>query len=178
MDNILSKRLIAICEEALERVREEIARNIDEHGLTASGATAASMRVVTNAAGATLYGRRYFGVLETGRRPGRVPVNFVDIIKRWMLDKGIPADPMPYTRLPSARWKPKYTPAERGFNNKAARIAYSIRERGTRLYRDGGNPVIFTPPVRAIIAETRETLLLAVRENIIENLEILQKSRT
>jgi hypothetical protein len=106
-----------------------------------------------------------------------VPRNFVDIIKRWMLDKGITADPIPYRRQPSNRWQPRYSPAERGFNNKAGRIAFTIKKKGTRLYRDGGNPVIFTPPVRAVIERVKGEMLLAVKENIIDNLKALQAAR-
>jgi hypothetical protein len=130
--------------------------------------------VVSGVAGATLYGRKYFGTLETGRRPGPVPRDFVSIIKQWMLDKGISADPIPYKRQPSDRWQPRYSPLERGFNAKAGSIAHAIKTRGTRLYRDGGNPVIFTPPVKAVIERMKGELLLAVNENIIDNLKALQ----
>ena len=87
-----------------------------------------------------LVGRRAFGTLETGRRGGRVPRNFHNIIYDWMMAKGVHAEPMPYkTSRPH-----KYTEQERGDRTMAYFIAKTIRTMGTRLYRNGGRDDVYS----------------------------------
>ena len=80
----------------IELLRDEIAKSISKHGLTASGKTAASMYVVSTDMEIALYGRAFFPALETGssRWTGDtgIPCTFMefrDIIRNWAAAKGL-----------------------------------------------------------------------------------------
>ena len=77
-----------------------------------------------------LTGRKYFGTLETGRKPGNVPANFSNIILKWMQSKGI--------NVP----KPK---------SFAYLVARKIRIEGTVLYRAGGRSDIYSEEINKTI---------------------------
>lgn len=130
---------------SLERIRSNIADNINSKGLRASGKTEKSMRIEMYDEGGRLWGRQYFQSLEEGRPAGKVPYNFASIIKQWIRDKGIAVQLVPYKRRASERWQPKYSVEERSLNMAAGAIAHSIATRGTLLFRQGGRRDIYTP---------------------------------
>ena len=128
-----------ILQEELEALRLNIISNHTRAGQKASGRTAASLHVEVSEDGGVLYGRKPFGTLETGRKAGRVPQNFQQIIIKWMADKGIKPAPIPYlTNRPH-----KYTPEQRGVLRMSYFVAKKIRETGTKLFRDGGRADIY-----------------------------------
>ena len=145
------KEIKGILTEELQGLRERIIANHIRAGQRASGKTERSLRVEVTDIQGTLFGRQAFGTLETGRRPGRVPYKFNEIIRQWILDKGIAITDIPYKRKESERWRPKYTPRERGLRAMAGAIAYKIREEGTSLYREGGRTDIYSPEVKKCI---------------------------
>ena len=145
------KEIKGILTEELQGLRERIIANHIRAGQRASGKTERSLRVEVTDIQGTLFGRQAFGTLETGRRPGRVPYKFNEIIRQWILDKGIAITDIPYKRKESERWRPKYTPRERGLRAMAGAIAYKIREEGTSLYREGGRADIYSPEVKECI---------------------------
>lgn len=161
------KRPQEILEEELEKARVAIIHNIRESGQWASGRTGTSMRVETTDDTGTLYGRKAFGTLETGRRGGRVPRLFHSIIYQWMMDKGIHGKPLPY----KISGNHKYSPQERGDRAMAGAIAYSIRKKGTKLYREGGRADVYTPVVRATIRNITDRFAGLV-ESVIENIRL------
>lgn len=144
--------------EELARLAERIKDNHRRAGQVASGRTLASITYEVNEKVGTLYGRFPFGTLETGRKGGRVPRNFVDIIRQWIKDKGIPVDPMPYIRKPSEKWQPKYTPEERGLTTMASAVATKIRKEGTALFRDGGRADIYSNEIPETIKRVEERI--------------------
>ena len=141
--------------EELTSLKAVITNNIRAAGEWASGKTAASMEVHVTGMTGELTGRRAFGTLETGRRPGRIPRNMRDIIYEWMQHKGIHAEPMPYvTKGPH-----KYNSAQlRGDMSMAGAIAYTIKTRGTRLYRDGGRNDIYSQAIPEAVAKINARL--------------------
>lgn len=145
--NIDAARQMAF--EELTQLKERIIANMYAEGAVASGRTIRSLQVVSTPEGVALVSQQQmpFGTLETGRRGGDVPNNFVSIIRQWMKDKGIQAAPIPYKRQPSERWQPKYTPAERGQMSMAGAIAYTIEKSGTRLFRQGGRNTIYSQEI-------------------------------
>lgn len=143
----MEKDVLTIVRDELLSLRSRIIANHIAAGQKASGATIESMVVEMTKDGGILYGRFPFKGLETGRKPGRVPANFRQIILQWMQDKGIKATPIPYNRQPSERWTPKYTPQERGDISLAGAIAHKIAEKGTKLYREGGRDDIFSQEI-------------------------------
>lgn len=156
--------------ECVDRIRE----NITATGTRASGRTQASLRVEVSAVSATIYGRRAFSVLQTGRRAGRVPFGFVTIIKQWIADKGLRVSPIPYIRKASSKWQPKYTPEQRGLNAAAGAIAYKIRTQGTSLYRRGGRSDIYSEPVRECVEGIKADIRSAYVSEILKDLNTLK----
>lgn len=144
--------------DALVRLRSNILVNHMTAEQAASGETARSLRVEDTSFGAALLGREYFGTLEDGRKPGAVPQNFNDIIAQWIVDKGIAFEPIPYIRQESAKWKPKYTPEQRGLMSLAGAIAHKIRTEGTQLYRESGRKDIFTNEIEQTKEEVKKAL--------------------
>lgn len=164
-----------ILKENLYLCAEEIRANIDTAGLRASGRTQDSIRVEVTDGTGTIYGRRAFGTLENGRRPGKVPVAFVDIIKQWIIDKRLHVDPIPYVRRATVKWSPKYTPEQRGLNAAAGAIAYKIRMQGTSLYRQGGRHDVYTPPIDACIKRVARQMAGLYKETILNDIRETRK---
>jgi len=136
-----------ILREELDDLKQRIIANHIAAGQKASGSTIASLRVVANDKDGVLYGRQAFGVLEAGRAPGKVPMNFTQIICQWIIDKGLSVTPIPYIRQPSEKWMPKYTPEERGLMSLAGAIAYNIKTKGSGQYRSGNRSDIYSSEI-------------------------------
>ena len=147
MGETIRGNVLKVVGEELDSLRERIIANHEAAGQVASGRTRASIRVERTEDGGILWGRKAFGVLETGRKPGRVPRNFNAIIRQWIIDKGIHVAPVPYKRNPSERWQPKYTPQERGMMSLSGAIAYKIRTEGTLMHRKGEKVDIYSTAV-------------------------------
>ena len=151
-----------ILQEELEALRLNIISNHMRAGQKASGRTAASLRVEVSEDGGVLYGRKPFGTLETGRKAGRVPQNFQQIIIKWMADKGIKPAPIPYlTNRPH-----KYTPEQRGVLRMSYFVAKKIRETGTKLFRDGGRADIYSPEIEKTVRAIESRMLSLIKTKI------------
>lgn len=152
--------------EELGALRATIIGNIRATGQWASGKTAASMAVTVSGSMGELVGRKAFGTLETGRKGGRVPMDFAGIIYEWMQAKGIHAQPMPYkTSRPH-----KYTEQERADRTMAYFISRTIRRDGTRLYREGGRDDVYSRAIPVTVERINSRLsgiyVAAVTEQI------------
>jgi len=151
---ITGAQVSQILTEELGTLKATIINNIRTTGQWASGKTAASMQVHVSGSIGELVGRRAFGTLETGRRGGRVPRNFHNIIYDWMMAKGVHADPIPYkTSRPH-----KYTEQERGDRTMAYFIAKTIQMEGTRLYRNGGRDDVYSRAIPLTIERINSRL--------------------
>lgn len=119
----------------LEKIAERIKANMDDAGVNASGRTKESIKVEEIPNGGRIVTRPYFQNLEIGRPGGGIPFNFVEIIKQWILDKGLSIPPnVPYkTNRPH-----RYPQEERGLYTMASAIAFSIKRRGYDPWRNGG----------------------------------------
>ena len=97
LNELATTRLIEVeVVKRLEKLKDDIAASIASHGLTASGATAASLRVVSDKDSVALYGRAFFPALETGSSlwTGRTGVKcsvdeFREIIRAWVQAKSL-----------------------------------------------------------------------------------------
>lgn len=145
-DYVLDSVPRTIIQEELSRLMRKVIDNHVNAGQMASGKTAKSLRVEVSGEEGVLYGKKFFGVLETGRKPGKIPSNFAAIIRAWMKAKGLKAKPMPY----KTNGKHKYTPQERGDMSMAAAIATSIAKRGTRQYRIGARSDIYSREIEEV----------------------------
>lgn len=121
-----------ILTEALTEAQKEIRDNLASTGTNASGRTSASLTVEVTENSGVLYGRQAFGTVETGRRAGKVPSGFRDIIYQWMQDKGIHASAIGNRSQESADRSMAYL------------IALKIANEGSMLYRQGGRNDIYS----------------------------------
>lgn len=119
-----------ILREELESCKEDIIQRMADSGEYVSGDTASGFEVATeNNSHGWIGGYSYVGVLEGGRKSGKVPVYFKEIIKRWILAKGLQyQDPKDLERM-------------------AASMAWVIHKEGTKLHRNGYKIDIFDTPV-------------------------------
>lgn len=112
----IKDNIVSIVGDSLEDLRKRIIANHEAAGQVASGRTRDSLKVESTENGGILWGRQAFGVLEAGRKPGKVPKGFSDIILKWMDDKGITVEhPKSFAYL----------------------VARKIANEGTLLYRSG-----------------------------------------
>lgn len=126
------KEIKKILSEELEKLKGRIIENHIRAGQRASGRTIKSLHVSVDDNHAILFGRKAFGVLETGRRPGKVPKGFYHIILQWVEDKKIKVN------------KPK---------SFAYLVARKIAREGTELYRYGSTEDIYSSNVEKTIME-------------------------
>lgn len=150
-----------IIREELERARQLIINHIRLNGQNASGRTIRSLHVeMPSEDEGELWGHFPFGVLETGRRSGRVPRNFRAIILQWMKDKHLSAAPIPYkTDRPH-----KYTPQERGDLSMASAIAHTIATKGSKLHRDGGRADVYSNVLPETMKRLSERMIFLIRK--------------
>jgi len=156
----------------LQELQQRIIANIESSGQSASGRTAASLRVEPNETGATLYGRRAFATLETGRKPGKTPYQFTRVIWQWIVDKGIRVSPIDYKRQASAKWQPMYSPQERGELSLAGAIAHKIQTEGTALFRNGGRSDVYSNEIPRTIAEIKQEITPLLKAEILQTIKI------
>lgn len=158
-EQVFKKQDIAqVLTEELSRLAERIKENHRRAGQVASGRTLRSITYEVTEDRGMLFGRFPFGTLETGRKAGKTPMFFSTIIRQWIIDKGIPIQPIPYKRKPSKKWQPKYSPEERGLMSMAGAIAHKIRTEGTSLYRQGGRADIYSNEIPDAIKRIEERI--------------------
>lgn len=131
--------------EELEDLRKRIISNIESSGRRASGRTSESMRTDVSENRGVLFGRMAFGTLETGRKPGKVPAGFYQIIKQWVIDKGISFD----------------SQSER--NSFAYLVSRKIAREGTQLYRRGADTDVYTAEVPETISRIKDRVGFLMR---------------
>lgn len=152
-----------IVQEELEQLQQRIAANMLKADEVASGRAMKSMHVETDVQKGTLFGRAFFGVLETGRRAGRVPRGFDQIIYQWMQDKNVHASPLPY----KGKGPHKYTdPQVRGDMAMASAIAWSIKKRGSSLFRKGGRADIYSNEIPQTIKRIERRLVFLISDMV------------
>ena len=157
-------RIREILQEELEWLKGKIVEQLRATGTTVTGQTADSIEVYIEGnekeIEAYLLGRPAFSTVEKGRAAGGVPSNMVDIIRQWIIDKGISVRQVPYIRQPSENWQPKYTVEERSLNMAA----------GTKLYREGGRADIYTPFIDEFLRRVEDKIYLEYKLEILERL--------
>lgn len=148
MESVQGSQVRTILVEELEGLRKRIAANILNTGQSASGRTAKSLRVeATNDTG-ILYGRGAFGTLETGRKGGKVPQGFYQVIKQWAYDKRLVFE------------------NERERNTFAYFVARKIAREGTKLFRSGGRSDVYSSEIPQTINNIRQRIAKVVAGGI------------
>ena len=92
-DNIIYNSVMDEIERVLLEVRDEIRAKMASEGVNASGRTSAGIQVQRYESGVRLVltgdDVAPLATLEVGRRGGKVPMGFSDIIEQWSRDKGL-----------------------------------------------------------------------------------------
>lgn len=114
-----------ILNSELNILKNDIVSRHKAAGQVASGRTAASFEVKLTENGGQLLSANYAGVLERGRKPGKVPFDFKNILLKWAAAKGISFQ----SDADANRW--------------AYFVAQKIKREGTTLYRSGRTEDIF-----------------------------------
>ena len=160
----MTEREQRIIQEACENIIAKISANIESTGLKATGDTQRSLRYELHDDGGTVFGRSFFQGLEQGRPAGAVPGNFVDIIKRWIVAKGLTPTLRPYlTDRPH-----KYTVEERSLNIMAWAVAEKIRREGFKPWRNGGyveppQEDVYTPVLAEAVVSLKSKLIVEIK---------------
>lgn len=145
----------SIMVDELEKLRIRIANNIRDKGMTASGRTQGSMHVEVASSGemekGVLLGRKAFATTERGRKPGKVPKGFYEIIKQWVIDKGA--------------WAFDTVGARNSF---AYLVARKIARDGTKLHQNGGQSDVYSSE----IPKTIEALQSRIMKSFIEKISV------
>ena len=146
----------------LEDAKDRIVSNIQGAGITASGRTEKSFRVETYSNGVRLVAggndTAPIATLEIGRKPGKVPLNMTEIIKQWIIDKGITIKPKPYKSEKGG----KYTAEERGLMSMAGAIAWNkIPKKGTNRFTDPRND-IYSNIIAEFVPEIRKAIVTGI----------------
>lgn len=144
--------------EELEELKQRIIRNMQAAGAVATGKTIQSIEVNSRPDGGalTFRGRMPFGVMETGRKGGRIPYGFTSIIYDWMQAKGIHGTTFPY----KTDGEHKFASAqERGDYSMASAIAHTIARSGTKLYREGGRDTIYSQEIPQTVTNIKSALM-------------------
>lgn len=119
-----------ILSEELDLLQADIISRHENAGQVASGKTRSSFErnMVSDYRG-QLLGASYSGVLQKGRKPGKLPFDFKDILLRWAAAKRITFN----TPSQARTW--------------AFFVTKKIREEGTRLFRTNSEIDIFNTAV-------------------------------
>ena len=158
--------------QILENAKDSIVTNIQSNGITASGRTERSFRVVTYDGGVMLVAggenTAPIPTLEIGHDGKKLPSNFTEIIKQWIIDKGISYVSIQYKREPSDSWQPKYTPEERGLNALAGAIAWGkIAKVGTDRYINHINNIYSN-----VVPDTIQDVKTSIKEYFINSIKL------
>ena len=135
----MDKKAINIVIEEVEKLKQRIADNIVSTGQNASGSTIQSLTIQSSDDSVTLFGRPYFGTLETGRKPGKMPP--VSSILDWIKAKPIPV------------------PTKMKDTSFAYAIAKKIANEGTSLYQKGGRNDVYSNEIPNTINSISRKLL-------------------
>jgi len=149
----------------LEKMKKEIGDNIRSCGQRASGKTIASLDVKqTDDNTFELWGNEAVEALEHGRKGGKVPKTFQNIIRQWILDKRISVKPIGGT-------KGKISPQERGLQTMSYLIARKIKQSGTKLYRSGKHNDIYNAPIKEASERIEDNLFKVLELEILNTIK-------
>jgi hypothetical protein len=123
--------------QILNNAVKEIQQNIVASGQNVTGKTKDSFKTFDNGNIIGIEANKFFGVLETGRGPGKMPYNSKQIIREWMDAKGIFQD-----KTESAK------------NSIAYFITRKIQNNGTQLYVDKGRKDIYSDVITDSLINT------------------------
>jgi hypothetical protein len=137
--------------DELEKITAEcitdIQKRMKDTKTNASGNTSAGIYSEVSSYQIQIFSNRGgFSNVEAGQYPGKRPKNFREIMKQWIIDKGLTIKPMPYSSKYKG-FKMFSSAQDRGLHYAAGAMAYTNAKKGSRLYRSGGRSDVFSPSV-------------------------------
>lgn len=130
----------------LGNIKVGIAQRMAALGRMSSGRSVASLQIEVKDSKGNLSGDKQWETMQRGRRPGKVPSNFREIIKNWVRAKGINIQP----RIGQSQ--------KQAIESFSYLVTRNIMQKGTKLYRDKGyNDVYDTLLEEEIKKLTNET---------------------
>ena len=156
----MAESISTVLTEWSRNVIDRIRENLDSTKTTASGKTKKSLTYeVMRREGyhILIEGRPFFQSVETGRGPTIHPqhIDLVSILAQWIRDKGL-----------DTTWNLN---DEREIRSVAYAIMVTHRERGSKLYRDGGRTDIYSNVIAEELPELKQGLATAVVNDIRDN---------
>lgn len=147
------KKVTEILHEELDTLLRDIIARHEEAGQVASGTTRDSFEVAIDGLHGRIMGNRWPApVLETGRKGGKVPYGFKNIIREWIVAKGL-------------RFKD-----DKQLDRWAAAIAWKIAREGTQLYRAGAPKDIFETPIAEFTQRLSERIAVFYAAEVVNNI--------
>lgn len=154
-----------IVDELMADMVQGIRHNARMAGKNVTGATLRSLHYAVQTetdggAEATLWARKFFSTLETGRGPARKKGSDADrarwqaAMKEWCRMRGFPQSGL----------------EDEAYERAARFLRWYINRNGDALWRKGGRKDIFTPEIANFKARLRERLMALSRATITETL--------
>lgn len=78
-------------------------------------------------------GNQQAAIIQSIAQSERKPVNLYEGTRQWIEESGTAYKKIPYVRKESEKWKPKFTPEQRGQMSLAGKITHKIKEEGVTL---------------------------------------------
>lgn len=120
--------LTGLTQAILKNFAEEVIAEIRSRIPNVTGESSASLGYRIDAEGLTIFStKKYFTVLETGRKPGKRPP--IDVIEKWVKDKPI----IPKNKIST--------------RSLAFLIARKIGDEGSLLHREGANSGVISKSI-------------------------------
>ncbi|MDH6354533.1 hypothetical protein M2132_000861 [Dysgonomonas sp. PH5-45] len=90
------------------------------------------------------------------------PLNLFQAVRLWIEEEGAAYKNIPYIRKESERWKPRYTPQERGLMSLSGKIAYKMQQEGVSLKNPqptAQDAEVDTQEIEALIGEALSDII-------------------
>lgn len=138
----------------LGNIKVGIAQRMAALGRMSSGRSVASLQIEVKDSKGNLSGDKQWETMQRGRRPGKVPSNFREIIKNWVRVKGINIQP----RIGQSQ--------KQAIESFSYLVTRNIMQKGTKLYRDKGYNDIYDTlleeEIKKLTNETASVLELEI----------------
>lgn len=145
---MINSDVLKILNDQTNNYIHKVQQNLASTGTNATGETSKSLRYEITEEGSKIiievFGKKYFAVVETGRKPTpdkKPSRDMIDNITKWVAARGKPEN---------AIWA----------------IAVSINKKGTELYRKGGRTDIFTDDKKTYV----DTIFEEVTKDVADDL--------
>lgn len=164
----------------LNELRLQIIKNMRAADAVASGQTIRSLHVRQSDFSAKLMSEQKmpFGTLETGRRGGKIPNGFSDVIYEWMQNKGVHGEmEKPYRVYVKSKDAyvdrvKRFLTQEKADRSMAFAIARAIAKSGTKLFRQVGRNNIYSTEIPKTIEVCKKRLSAFLAASTVESIKL------